>query len=213
MALIPGWGRTLGGGNGSPFQYSCLGNPIDRGAQQVAVHGVTEQDMTEAAEYEHAADLSSWGKYGEVVCTSTSPTEVIAYFYSSPLRILCILSDQLESHIRWGHTFSLNSMTYTLGPLPRSSSIIAGLVQECDPQTLRVLRRVFTCLQSSKKGCRHNKTLFHKYLRYRMAVRLSRNVKEKGKEGLTNWSTDWSCYKRVKSQISAQGDESQTISP
>ena len=28
----PGWGRSLGEGNGNPLQYSCLGNPTDRGA-------------------------------------------------------------------------------------------------------------------------------------------------------------------------------------
>ena len=29
---IPGWGRSPGKGNGNPLQYSCLGNPMDRGA-------------------------------------------------------------------------------------------------------------------------------------------------------------------------------------
>ena len=32
----------LGGGNGNPLQYSCLENPMDRGAWQAIVHGVTE---------------------------------------------------------------------------------------------------------------------------------------------------------------------------
>ena len=31
-ALIPGWGRPPGEGNGNPLQYACLGNPMDRGA-------------------------------------------------------------------------------------------------------------------------------------------------------------------------------------
>jgi len=30
--LIPGWGRSPGGGNGNPLQYSCLGNFMGRGA-------------------------------------------------------------------------------------------------------------------------------------------------------------------------------------
>ena len=34
MGLIPGWGRSPGGRNGNPFQYSCLENPMDRGAWQ-----------------------------------------------------------------------------------------------------------------------------------------------------------------------------------
>ena len=32
LGSIPGWGRSPGGGNGNPFQYSCLVNPMDRGA-------------------------------------------------------------------------------------------------------------------------------------------------------------------------------------
>ena len=38
---IPGLGRSPGEGNGNPLQYSCLGNPMDRGARQATVHGVT----------------------------------------------------------------------------------------------------------------------------------------------------------------------------
>ena len=38
---IPGSGRSPGEGNGNPFQYSCLGNPMDRGIWRAAVHGVT----------------------------------------------------------------------------------------------------------------------------------------------------------------------------
>ena len=37
---IPGWGRSLGGGNSNPLQYSCLENPRDRGAWQATVCGV-----------------------------------------------------------------------------------------------------------------------------------------------------------------------------
>ena len=45
---IPGMGRSPGGGQGNPLQYSCLGNPIDRGTWKAAVHGCTALDMTEA---------------------------------------------------------------------------------------------------------------------------------------------------------------------
>ena len=40
--LIPGLGRSLGGGHGNPFQYSCLEYPMDRGAWQATAHGVTK---------------------------------------------------------------------------------------------------------------------------------------------------------------------------
>ena len=41
QGLIPGSGRSLGGGNGNPLQSSCLENPMDRGGWRAAVHGVT----------------------------------------------------------------------------------------------------------------------------------------------------------------------------
>ena len=41
LGLILGWGRSSGKRNGNPLQYSCLGNPMDRGAWQPTVHGVT----------------------------------------------------------------------------------------------------------------------------------------------------------------------------
>ena len=37
---IPGSGRSPGGGHGNPLQYSCLGNPMDRGAWWATLHGV-----------------------------------------------------------------------------------------------------------------------------------------------------------------------------
>ena len=40
--LIPGLGRSPGEGNVNPLQYSCLQNPMVRGAWQVTVHGVTK---------------------------------------------------------------------------------------------------------------------------------------------------------------------------
>ena len=40
--LIPGLGRSPGGGNGNPLQYSCLENPTDRGAWQVIIFGVAK---------------------------------------------------------------------------------------------------------------------------------------------------------------------------
>ena len=41
LASIPGLGRPPGGGNGNPPQYSCLENPVDRGAWQATIHSVT----------------------------------------------------------------------------------------------------------------------------------------------------------------------------
>ena len=46
MGLIPGSGRSPGGGNGNPLQCSSLGNPMDRGAWQAIVQGFQELDTT-----------------------------------------------------------------------------------------------------------------------------------------------------------------------
>ena len=42
MSSIPESGRSPGGGHGNPFQYSCLENPIDRGAWRATVHRVAK---------------------------------------------------------------------------------------------------------------------------------------------------------------------------
>ena len=55
MGLIPGLGRSPGGGNGNPLQYSCLENPMDRGVGWATVHGVTESDLTEVTEHTRTA--------------------------------------------------------------------------------------------------------------------------------------------------------------
>ena len=52
MGLIPGPGRSPRGGNGSPFQDSCLENPMDRGAWWAMVHGVTKS-RTQLGSYVH----------------------------------------------------------------------------------------------------------------------------------------------------------------
>ena len=42
LGLIPGPGRSPGGGNGNTLQCSCLGNPMDQGAWRATVHGVSK---------------------------------------------------------------------------------------------------------------------------------------------------------------------------
>ena len=43
VSLIPGSGRSPGGGNGNPLQYSCLENSMDRGARWAIVHGMAKR--------------------------------------------------------------------------------------------------------------------------------------------------------------------------
>ena len=58
--LIPELVRSPGEGNGNPLQYFWLESPVDRGAWQATVHGVTEADTTEATNT--TATLSSTSK-------------------------------------------------------------------------------------------------------------------------------------------------------
>ena len=45
MGSIPGPGRSPGEGNDNPLQYSCLRNPMDRGAWQAIVHGIAKSGI------------------------------------------------------------------------------------------------------------------------------------------------------------------------
>ena len=47
VGSIPGPGRSPGEGHGNPLQYSCLENPMDRGAWQATVHMVAKSDTTD----------------------------------------------------------------------------------------------------------------------------------------------------------------------
>ena len=60
MDSIPGSGRSPEEGNGNPLQYSCLENPIDRGAWQAVVHGVARVG------HDLATELPPWFVYSIV---------------------------------------------------------------------------------------------------------------------------------------------------
>ena len=53
LGSIPGSGRAPGGGHGNPLQYSCLENPMDRGALRATICGIAESDMTKHSTAQH----------------------------------------------------------------------------------------------------------------------------------------------------------------
>ena len=52
VSLIPGLGRSARGGNGTPLQFYCLGNSMDKRAWQATIQRVAEWDTTEAIEHD-----------------------------------------------------------------------------------------------------------------------------------------------------------------
>ena len=63
MGSIPGLGRSPGIGNSNLLQDSCLGNPMDIGAWQAIVHGVTkEPNTTEHARKQHTINVKAQGE-------------------------------------------------------------------------------------------------------------------------------------------------------
>ena len=54
---VPGLSRSPGGGRGNPLQYSCLENPMDRGAWQATVHGIAKNWTTLNDEAQHSTAL------------------------------------------------------------------------------------------------------------------------------------------------------------
>ena len=62
LGSIPGSGRCPGGGHGNLLQYSCLENPMDRGAWWAAVHGVAKTQTQMAAKRTHTTSFSRLGQ-------------------------------------------------------------------------------------------------------------------------------------------------------
>ena len=59
VGLIPGWGGSPGGGHGNLLQYSCLENPMDRGAWLATVNGVAKS-WTQLNDRAHTENVRMW---------------------------------------------------------------------------------------------------------------------------------------------------------
>ena len=71
---IPGWGRSPGEGNGNSLQYSCLGNPMDRGAWRATVHGVAKSRTQMTHTHIPSVRTKSWTKLDLTWSKPPTPT-------------------------------------------------------------------------------------------------------------------------------------------
>ena len=71
LGSIPGLGRSPGEGNGNQLQYSCLENPMDRGAWRATVHGVAKS-WTRLSNFTFFRTLSTSTGMGVLACLSAS---------------------------------------------------------------------------------------------------------------------------------------------
>ena len=62
MGSVPGSGRSPGGGHSNLLLYSCLENPMDRGAWRAVVHGVAKSQTTEGLSRRHSPYMPSPGQ-------------------------------------------------------------------------------------------------------------------------------------------------------
>ena len=60
VSSIPGRGRSPEEGNGNPLQYSCLENPMGRGARWATVHGVAELDKSQSPNLSLPVSFPLW---------------------------------------------------------------------------------------------------------------------------------------------------------
>ena len=104
---IPGWGRSSGEGNDNPLQYSCLENPMDRGAWRATVHGV-------------AKSLTRLG-------TSVTPV------WCSPIFMWIQVSDLYHFPSPWRTSFNISFRVY----LPGTDSLKFYLSESPSPTLLK----------------------------------------------------------------------------
>ena len=89
---IPGWGRSPGGGNSNPLQYSCLENPMDRGTWWTTVHGVTESDMTRHTQFPVDGDHVQKGALEDALPRVLGPVSWALLDYGPANSRLCPVS-------------------------------------------------------------------------------------------------------------------------
>ena len=115
LGLIPGSGRFLEGGHGNTLQYSCLENPMDRGAWWATIHGVARIRRDWATKHKHSpiCYLRAQARKGSSYCVSwsrkkqnkTKKTQLCIYLV--PNNTGCMVTDAHRSlWLGFGHSWA-----------------------------------------------------------------------------------------------------------
>ena len=112
LGSIPGLGRSSGEGHGNPLQYSCLENPMERGTEWTAVHGVAESDTTEATwhAWMYVMVFLGWGSINFIRFSKGSMSSILQSWCSlgqnfpsqcARMGSRCVLEPLISSTLRW----------------------------------------------------------------------------------------------------------------
>ena len=135
---IPGLGRSPGEGNGNPLQYDCLGNPMNRGAWQVTVHGVTKSRSTRVGlkwlrthtQTSRDSTMIQWRKY---LCRNFARQIIITFYKIILFSFVCAVSLLLHRlFFSCGELLSNCGLCF-LGTVNELLIAVASLVAEHGP--------------------------------------------------------------------------------
>ena len=136
----PGLGRHPGGGHGNPFQYSCLKNPMDRGAWQATVLHGFRHDWPDLACMHHVPQYSHGSESCCACVFTTSPPWPTA-------AQVALLSHSVVSDSLWLHELQHTRLSCPLPP-PGVYSNSCTLSQWCHPTISSSVVPFSSCFQS-----------------------------------------------------------------
>ena len=136
MGFIPRLGRSSGGGNGKPLQYSCLGNPIDRSPAGYSPWGHKESDSW-AIEHAHTHTLKNKTKQRtvyELQALALNPILFYALSRQSLLRTMAPTEIDIPINLKYiSHISSLNSSEFPTWTFQNHLEFITTKTKFCFP--------------------------------------------------------------------------------
>ena len=99
MGSIPAWGRSPGGGHGNPLQYSCLQNPMDRGAWWAIVHRIAKRQTRLKRLNTHTHTY--WEGWNQLLILEDKSNHVESHSFSKH-----------KNNFQWKYKYKLCTFTY-----------------------------------------------------------------------------------------------------